>query len=67
LHFLALREVLLQGALLGGVEREDGRARAFVGAWIGGRNEEPPSSETSSGAISPLPWAAASIDARKAA
>ena len=41
LHLLALREVLLQGALLGGVEREDGRACAFVGARIGRRDEEP--------------------------
>jgi len=41
LHFMALREVLLQGALLGGVEREDGRARAFVGARIGGPRREP--------------------------
>ena len=41
LHLLALREVLLQGALLGGVEREEGRARALVAARIGGRDEEP--------------------------
>ena len=40
LHLLALREILLQRALLGGVEREDGRARALVAARIGGRDEE---------------------------
>ena len=56
-------EILLQRALLGGVEREDGRARAFVAVGIGGRrDEEPrrarrlaPSSATSTGAMSPLP------------
>ena len=40
LHLLALREILLQRALLGGVEREDRRARALVAARIGGRDEE---------------------------
>ena len=40
LHFLALHEVLLQGALLGGVEGEDRRARALVAARIGRRDEE---------------------------
>ena len=40
LHFLALREILLQHALFGRVERENGRAGAFVAAGIGGRDEE---------------------------
>ena len=40
LHLLALGEILLQRALLGGVEREDGRARALVALRIGGRDEE---------------------------
>ena len=40
LHLLALREVLLQGALFGGVERENDRVRAFVAGRIGGRDEE---------------------------
>ena len=40
LHLLALREVLLQRALLGRVERENDRVRSFVAGRIGGRDEE---------------------------
>ena len=40
LHLLALREILLQRALFGGVEREHDRARAFAALRIGGRDEE---------------------------
>ena len=40
LHLLALREVLLQSALFGGVEREHGSACAFVAPRIGGGDEE---------------------------
>ncbi len=41
LHLLALGEILLQGALLGRVEREDDRARALVARRIGGGDEQP--------------------------
>ena len=41
LHLLALGEVLLQGALLGRVEREDDRARALVAGGIRGGEEQP--------------------------
>ena len=75
LHLLTLREVLLQRALLGRVEGEDGRARALVACRIGRRRRKAgltalapaPSSETSSGAISAWPFAAASSAARSAA
>ena len=40
LHLLALDQVLLERALLGGVEGEDGCARALVGLRIGRRDEE---------------------------
>ena len=40
LHLLALDEILLERALLGGVEGEDGRARALVALRIGRRDEE---------------------------
>ena len=42
LHLLALDEALLQRALFGGVEGEDGRVRAFVALGIGGRRDEEP-------------------------
>ena len=40
LHLLALREILLQRALLGGVEREDDGAGGFARLRLGGRDEE---------------------------
>ena len=40
LHFLALREVLLQRALLGRIESEHDRTRALVTAGVGGGDEQ---------------------------
>ena len=51
LHFLALRQILLQRALLGRVEGEDGGARSLVHGRVGGRDKEPRGSLGGSGPL----------------